>query len=92
MNYGFPKSPWAHPNGCPKYFVRDRCLTAPKPHMVDGIYDMDPRRRIRPGLVPMTNEFISTITSGDLTGALLGLYKARNTSMAIKRLREIIAS
>lgn len=86
MNYGFPKSPWAHPNGCPKYFVRDRCLTAPKPHMVDGIYDMDPRRRIRPGLVPMPDGFISTISSDELSRSLISLCKVRNANMLIEHL------
>lgn len=92
MRYGFPKSPWAHPNGCPKYFVRDRCLIAPKPYMVDGIYDMGPRRRIRPGLLPVPTGFISVMPPEDLMAALRSLCTVRNTNMAVSKLLALTAS
>lgn len=89
MRYGFPKSPWAHPNGCPKFLVSFRCLTAPRPYMENGFYAMDPIRRVRPGLVPMPAGF-SNVCDSSLLAAMLRRMMSHvpNTNHAVRKLLE----
>lgn len=89
MPYGFPKSPWAHPRGCPKYFWNERCLKAPKPYLIDNMYAMDPRRRVRPGLLPAPQGFTSIPDTSLLVQMLRQLMSnVPNTNDAVKQLLE----
>lgn len=87
----FPYYPSRVPSGGVKlYHWNERSLTAPKPYLVNGIYGLDPRRRVRPGLLPMPTGFIGLPDTKALTAALRDLV--RNSNNAINELLAILAN
>ena len=89
----FPLYPSRVPKGGAKaYFWNERCLKAPKPYLIDNMYAMDYRRRVRPGLLPAPTGFIGLPDSSLLVQALKSLMShIPNTNDAVKRLLERVS-
>ena len=52
------------------YFWNERCLKAPRPFMIEGCYAIDPVRRVRPGLVTVSQGFIGHPTAKEMTASV----------------------
>lgn len=88
VGYGFPLYPRrVPPGGVKPYYWNSKCLEAPRPYLINGIYGQDPRRRVIPGLVPISAGFVGLPSSEDLMIALR--ERIRNHSNALTKVIEL---
>lgn len=75
--------------GVKAYYWNERCLHAPKPYLEDGFYALDPRRRVRLGLLPVPRGFTSVPDTSLLVQALKNMMShTPYTNNAVKKLLE----
>ena len=69
----------------PKFYWNENCLKAPKPFIVDGLYYIDVRRKVRPGLVAIPEPMS---IAKDTTKIIVEAMRAhvRNANLAVDNL------